>query len=136
MRGWLGVVILMALVASCGGRKPAPAPAPIANHVEPPPADAAAPARGMAAAFAKLDEFTAQMCRCHDATCAQQVSEDMTRWSEQMAREDPHGTAFKPTDEEMKRMSDVTRRLVDCMTKAMAVGSGSMAPPAPPPPSP
>src|SRR5438132_10142877 len=39
-------------------------------------------------AMAKMDEFKTKMCACkeHDTKCAQAVTDDMTKWSQEMAK--------------------------------------------------
>ena len=138
MRTWSVVVALnVVLLAACGGSKPAPAPEPIANKTPPPPPDAAPPDASSAldAAMHQMAEFTQRMCACRDSSCAQQVAEDMTKWSQEVSR-DPALENMKPTEEQMKQMTDITKQMTDCMTKAMSAPAGSGSAASPPPPSP
>ena len=83
-------------------------------------------------AIARLGEFTDEMCACADRTCADAVSQEMTRWSNELSRDH---TDLKPTDEEMAEVKLVSERLSTCMMTAMGYGNPP-PPPAPPPPSP
>src|SRR6266511_4042001 len=38
---------------------------------------------GAAEAMAKMSEFKDEMCKCKDAKCAQDVSDKMTKWSQE-----------------------------------------------------
>jgi hypothetical protein len=84
---------------------------------------AAAPARAsmskadVQAEMAKMEEFAGKMCGCKDATCAQRVSEEMTKWGQEEAKKDYKPTTFSDADQ--KRMTTATERLTKCMTKAM-----------------
>ena len=78
---------------------------------------------GMGDAISKLSGFKDQMCKCTDATCAQKVSEEMTTWTQQTQKDQKQA---KPSDEEQKKMADITKQLTDCMTKAMGTGGGAM----------
>lgn len=124
-------VVVLVVAASCGGA-PAPAPAHLANHVEAPPPDAPPP--GMTEAIAKLHQFKDEMCTCKDAACAQHVSDEMTRWA-QAASRDATLDNVKPSEDQQRQMAAIVKDLADCMTKAMTVGTGSMAQPAPSPPA-
>lgn len=81
------------------------------------------PAPSMAQQIAQLGQFRNEMCACQDAACAQQVSEQMTRWSQQAA-------PAKPTDDEARQMAEIARQLTDCMTRAMGATqpAGSASP--------
>src|SRR5438034_1541878 len=99
----VAVLLVWMFTAACGGshgsaaqpQQPAapPAqPAPVANQA---PADPPAVASKMATLIAKLDEFKGQLCACHDAPCAQHVSDDMSKWGQEQA-EDPVLKDMKP----------------------------------------
>jgi len=123
MVGRLAVVVVLAV--GCGGSPPAqkaqPAPpaASIANQAPP----SAPPPKTMATMIAKLDEFKVQICACHDAPCVQQISDDMTRWGRDQA-DDPATQDLKPSDDESKHISEITKAMTECMTRAMAVQDG------------
>ncbi len=83
-------------------------------------------------AIARLDEFTDEMCACADRTCADAVSQAMTRWSNELSRDH---VDLRPTDEELEEVKLVSERLSKCMMTAMGYGNPP-PPPSPPPPSP
>lgn len=75
-------------------------------------------AKVAAEALAKMTEFKDKMCACKDKACADTVTGDMTKWSEEMSKTmDP---SAKPSDEDMKKMTDVGTQMGECMAKAMA----------------
>lgn len=80
----------------------------------------------MREAMLAMEKFRDQMCACSDQACAQQVSEGMTKWSQEIAA-NWHGEFPRPTEEDTRRMAEITRRMTDCMTRAM-----SASPPATP----
>ncbi len=81
----------------------------------------------IAAALARLGEFTDEMCACPDRACADAVSQEMTRWSTELSKDH---VELKPTDEEMEEAKQITERLSKCMMTAMGYGNP------PPPPTP
>jgi hypothetical protein len=114
------------VLAACGGSQQSPPP-PVSNSVPAPPPDAAidAPPTGIAAAFAKLNEFSDAMCKCQDRACADRITQEMTAWGQEMAR-----SAERPervSDEDSKRLADITERMTQCMSAiyTKAAGSGS-----------
>lgn len=64
-----------------------------------------------------FDKFTDEMCACKDAACANHVSEDMTRWADSMQADWKPAPKFD--DAQMKRATDLAKRMGDCMVKAM-----------------
>ena len=75
----------------------------------------------IAAAIVKMREFTGEMCACKDAACAQRVSDEMTRWAQARGRD--RDADMRPTDDETKEITDITKQMTDCMMKAMSAGS-------------
>ena len=73
-------------------------------------------------AMAKMNEFGDAMCQCKDSACAQHVSDEMTKWGQEESRSHDWDD-FKPTEEDAKKMADITKRMTDCMTKAMGAGT-------------
>lgn len=68
------------------------------------------------AAVAKLSEFKERMCACKNKDCAQQVNDEMTKWSNAMAKEQ----AMKAPDADAtKQVSELATQMGDCMAKAM-----------------
>ncbi len=78
--------------------------------------------RRMNEAMAKMSEFASRMCDCKDKACADRVQEDMTKWSTEMAKSSP-GLDYKPSEAQMKRMTEVGMKFSECMTKQMAAGT-------------
>lgn len=70
----------------------------------------------------QLDRFAEDMCACSDKTCADTVTQEMTRWSTEITTQYPD---LKPTDDEMQEATKVTEKLSKCMMQAMGYGSGS-----------
>jgi Sec-independent protein translocase protein TatA len=67
-------------------------------------------------AMAKMSEFKDRMCQCaeHDAQCAQNVSDEMTKWSQEQST-----TAAKMSEEDTKKAAAISEELGACMQKAM-----------------
>lgn len=124
---------LVCLLAGCWRDSAPPPQAP-----EPPP-----PAQPMAVrraprpltdaeqAMQMMEKFADELCACQDPACAQSVTDEITRWSQEQARN--RVEAPKLSDEDMKHMVEVGERMGQCMQNAMAGGSsspsGSGAPP-------
>jgi len=65
-----------------------------------------------------LDEmagFRDQMCACKDTACGDRVQADWTRWTDSMAKS--IGTDYKPDDDQMKQMSDLMQKYMECKYK-------------------
>jgi hypothetical protein len=86
--------------------------------------------KGGGDAIAKMTDFKDQMCKCADKACAEKVTEAMTKWGQDMAKEGGDKEA-KISEEDTKKMASVTEEMTKCMTKAMMAGA---TPPAAPPP--
>src|SRR5687768_12020249 len=92
MRAVLVGSVAMILGACGGGSKPAtqePTPAPASSDEAlsntQPAAAQPADASPNATAMAKMREFERAMCACKDSPCAQRVSDEMTKWAQQMS---------------------------------------------------
>lgn len=116
---WLVIVLV-----ACGGGRSEPVK-PIANEVPRPPADAAIDAAptGIAAVFAKMTSFTDRMCACKDKACADAISDEMSKWGAEMAKDADKNV--KVTEDDAKRMAEITERFAKCMTAVMMPPSGS-----------
>lgn len=79
----------------------------------------------IADAIEKLGQFADDMCACTDKTCADTVTQDMTRWSAEMAKDRDE---LKPTPEEMEQATRAAERLSKCMMTAMSAGSSPSMP--------
>ena len=71
--------------------------------------------------LAKLTEFKDAMCACRDAACAGQVSQQMTRWSQDMAMQQAQPPKLSPADQE--RAARIGEEMAVCMQSAMGPGS-------------
>ena len=76
----------------------------------------------------KMAEFTDKMCACQDYNCAMRVSDEMTAWSQQMAKQTREPARW--TEEQTKQAAEIGERMGKCMQTAMMAGQ----PPLPPPP--
>ncbi len=91
---------------------------------------------GAGEAMAKMGEFADDMCKCKDKACADKVQEGMTKWSTDMAAKGGEKSTEKPSEADMKKMTEVGQKYAECMTKAMtpaadpAMGSAAAADPA------
>ena len=73
-------------------------------------------------AMAKMTEFKNEMCACKDAKCAQDVSDKMTKWSQEQSKNQKDS---KPTEEDTKKFAAISEEMGQCMQTAM--GGGDMA---------
>jgi len=79
----------------------------------------------MEAALEAMAGFRDKICACKDSACAQAVSDEMVKWSEQLAKEDNDGPP-KMTEDQTKRATDIGEEMGKCMQAAM--GSGTATP--------
>ncbi len=71
------------------------------------------------AAVAQFELFTDAMCTCSTRQCADAVSNQMTRWATDMSKD--WTPPPKLDDAVMKHMTDLAKRMSDCMTAVMTV---------------
>ena len=64
--------------------------------------------------LAKIGEFKDQMCACLDKACAQQVSDELTRWADENAAQP------KFSEDAQKRAIEIGVKVSECMHEAMA----------------
>lgn len=117
------LLVVLAAAAACGGSPPpppAPAPTPVSNTAPPPPAPAdAAPAPGSANdALAAMTRFKDELCKCTDTPCAQRVSDEMTRWAQDMAKSQAQPP--KMSDDDLKAATALGEAMGTCMQRAMS----------------
>ena len=87
----------------------------------------------MLEAMAAMTHFKDEMCQCTTNACAQNVSDEMTKWGQEQARD--RNEPPKLTDEETKQFTDLGEQMGKCMQKAMSEPPPPVAPePAPPVP--
>jgi hypothetical protein len=75
-------------------------------------------------ALDKMQAFTDRMCQCKDAKCANEVSDAITKWAEEMSKQFKEPPKMSEADQ--KRASDIGERMGKCMQEAIAAS----APPA------
>lgn len=73
-------------------------------------------------ATAKMTELKDKMCACKDADCARKVSDEMTAWSQQHAKNQKDQ---KMSEADQKRASELGTQMGECMQKAMTAGSAA-----------
>lgn len=74
-------------------------------------------AAAAAEAVSKMTGFKDSMCKCADKACADKVTEEMTKWSSEMAK--TGATNMKPSPEDAKKMGELSTAMGECLTKAM-----------------
>src|SRR5262245_8562446 len=106
------IVALSALVvlAACWRSAPAPAPAPPAPVVVRPQPDARPP-RLIDTLIDRMSEFADRICACTDGACVRAISDDMTKWAQDMANQD----ALKIDDDAQGQLQVIGMRMGDCM---------------------
>jgi hypothetical protein len=77
---------------------------------------------GAGEAMAKMTEFKDKMCACKDAKCAQGVQEEMTKWSQEMAKNAGDKKPEPMSEEDTKKYSEATTKMAECAQKAMGAG--------------
>jgi hypothetical protein len=68
--------------------------------------------------MAQFSVFSDQMCACRDKACVDKVTDEMTRWSQEMAKQDqapPH-----MSEEQIKAATEIGERMGKCMQSAMS----------------
>ena len=126
-------MFVLCALSACWRDSAPPPQAPEPPPADPPPArrPAPRPLTDTEQAMQMMEKFADDLCACQDPACAQTVSDEMTRWSQEQARN--RIEAPKLSDEDMKHMVEVGERMGRCMQNAMAGGStspgGSGAPP-------
>jgi hypothetical protein len=83
---------------------------------------------GAGEAMAKMGEFKDKMCACKDKKCADDVQDQMNKWSAENAK-NAGDKPEKPDEKTMKEMQEVGTKYGECMAKAM--GGGETPPPPP-----
>jgi hypothetical protein len=85
-----------------------------------------------------MSDFMERMCGCSDMACAVQVSNDMTSWSQEVARNRPD-SPLRLDEDQTQRAADIGMQLGECMQRAVMPPPGPPAAPSPgasPPESP
>jgi hypothetical protein len=71
-----------------------------------------------AAVLAKMEELKTEMCTCKDVKCAQGVSDKMTKWVQEQAKDQKEPP--KMSDAEQKKAGALGEEMGKCMQAAMA----------------
>jgi len=70
--------------------------------------------------IALMGQFKDRMCGCKDKACADKVNDDYTKVMTELAKDTDYA---RPTDDEIKKATDLAQHYADCMAKAMGAGS-------------
>jgi hypothetical protein len=98
---------------------------PVSNTPEPPQPPAhvamhAAPAPGsFEEAIGKMSGFRDDMCACSDKACADNVTDAMGKWAQEVAMKDDRRRFHKTSEDETKQMAQVAEDFTKCAMKAM-----------------
>lgn len=65
----------------------------------------------------QFSAYTDLACACRTSECIQTVTDAMSKWSAELAK-DYDATSFKPDESETKRATQVAERLTTCIMKA------------------
>jgi hypothetical protein len=69
-------------------------------------------------AFKQMTIYKDQMCACKDSACAQRISDDMTKWAQEEARNNAEPPPM--TEEDTKQFTELGEQMGTCMQKAMS----------------
>jgi hypothetical protein len=68
---------------------------------------------------AQIERFQQDMCSCRDKACADRVTEALTKWGQEMAKQ-ANNKDDKPDAELTKRMGEIMEKYTSCMTKLLS----------------
>jgi len=80
---------------------------------------------GAGEAMAKMSEFKDEMCKCKEAKCAQDVSDKMTKWSQDQAGKQKEPA--KMSDADQKKAQSIGEEMGKCMQTAMGAPAAAPA---------
>ena len=69
--------------------------------------------------FAQFEAFADDACKCSDSACVTQLSDRMSKWGAEVAKQMPQEDNVKPDEKWMKRAQVLGERMGKCMTDAM-----------------
>jgi hypothetical protein len=69
-------------------------------------------------AMKAMEHFRDEMCACKDTACAQHVSDEMSKWAADAAKQNDE--SWRMTDEETKRATEIGETMGKCMQQAMS----------------
>jgi hypothetical protein len=107
MRIWPWLV-----VAGCWRDPVTPADPPVATK---PHAIDTAPRSAFEDIVIRFEGIVDEMCDCHDRTCADHVTADLSSWANDMSKD----TSLTPTRAESDRMTALSQRYGQCVNAAM-----------------
>jgi hypothetical protein len=122
--------LLFVFLIACGGggNKPAtvsnqPSSTPPAVETSKPMVATAQPSCAnvddVRCAVDTMQYFSDRICACKDKTCGDTVNNDMTAWGTDMAKRADASRAAKPSETDVKRMTEIMTKYTECMTKLM-----------------
>ncbi|MBL9018551.1 MAG: hypothetical protein JNL83_30475 [Myxococcales bacterium] len=82
---------------------------------------------GAGEAMAKMTEFKDKMCACKDSKCATGVQEEMTKWSQEMAKNAGDKKPEPMSEDDQKKYTEATTKMAECAQKAMSADAGGAA---------
>ena len=85
---------------------------------------------GAGEAMAKMTEFKDKMCACKDSKCATGVQEEMTKWSQEMAKNAGDKKPEPMSEDDQKKYTEATTKMAECAQKAMSADAGGGTAPA------
>lgn len=65
-----------------------------------------------------MNEAADKICKCEDMACSMKVVEEMAKLGESMKD-------YKPTEDDMKAMGEVQKKIADCQTKLATKAAGA-----------
>jgi hypothetical protein len=68
-----------------------------------------------------MTKFRDQMCMCKDTACAQKVSDDMTKWAQDIAKDEREPPKF--SEDDTKAFTVIGETMGKCMQQAMGAGT-------------
>jgi len=71
-------------------------------------------------AVVQFERYADEICACKDSQCVQGVSERMTTWATELAKQDPHPDPKHVDQATMERMQGIGLRMSECMSSAMS----------------
>ena len=80
----------------------------------------------------QFEQFADEACACKDKACADKVTERVSKWGQEMAKDHDY-LDEKPDPEMVKRFEPVAERFSKCLTAAMSLETPAEKPPTSPP---
>jgi hypothetical protein len=80
----------------------------------------------LAAVINQLSLFADEACGCSNLACVQQVSDAMTKWGTELAKQPRSSPTLDAAT--TKRITEISNRMATCMTRAMSADTAPSAP--------